>query len=83
MAALAYCEYRENIGMAEYLPALATPYLFYAGDQDTFTHSNVERYVDSMQDARFISLPGLNHETAFFRSDLVLPHVLKFLNEQT
>ena len=82
-AALAYCAYRENIGMVEYLPTLATPHLFYAGDQDTFTHSNVERYVESMQNAKFISLPGLNHETAFYRSDLVLPHVLRFLSDNS
>ena len=32
-----------------------------------------------MPNVTFVSLPGLKHAETFFRSDLVLPHVMKFL----
>ena len=32
-----------------------------------------------LEDVTFVSLPDLRHSETFFRSDLVLPHVLKFL----
>jgi len=32
-----------------------------------------------MPNATFFSLPGLGHADTFFRSDLVLPHVIRFL----
>jgi pimeloyl-ACP methyl ester carboxylesterase len=80
---IAYCSYYENIGMAEYLPTLTIPCLLYAGKEDTYPHSRAKACAEIMQNARFLSLPGLNHETAFHRSDMVLPHVIKFLNKQT
>ena len=32
-----------------------------------------------MPNVTFVSLPNFNHSETFFRSDLVLPHVRKFL----
>jgi len=78
-ALIAYCSYYENIGMAKYLPTLTVPCLLYAGEEDTYPHSTAKACADIMQNALFVSLPGLNHGGAFRSRDQVLPHVLKFL----
>jgi pimeloyl-ACP methyl ester carboxylesterase len=79
-ALIAYCSNYENIGMAEYLPKLATPCLLYAGAEDTYPHSRAKACAEIMQNATFVSLPGLDHGGAFRARDQVLPHVLKFLD---
>ena len=79
-ALIAYCSNYENIGMADYLPKLTTPCLLYAGSEDTYPHSRAEACAEIMQNATFVSLPGLNHSGAFREMDQVLPHVLEFLN---
>ena len=79
-AFIAYCSYYENIGMAEYLPKLTIPCLIYAGEEDTYPHSTAKACAEIMQNALFVSLPGLNHPGAFYNWDQVLPHVLKFLD---
>jgi pimeloyl-ACP methyl ester carboxylesterase len=78
-ALIAYCSYYENIGMAEYLPPLNVPCLLYAGEDNTYPHSTAKACAEIMQNALFVSLPGLNHMGAFLNRDMVLPHVLKFL----
>ena len=78
-ALIAYCSYYENIGMAEYLPTLTVPCLLYAGAEDTYPHSTAKACAEIMQNALFVSLPGLNHGGAFRSIDQVLPHALRFL----
>jgi len=78
-AMIAYCSYYENIGMANYLPTLAISCLLYAGEEDTYPHSRAKACAEIMQNALFVSLPGLDHSGAFNSGDQVLPHVLKFL----
>ncbi len=78
-ALIAYCSNYENIGMAEYLPNLTIPCLIYAGEDDTYPHSIAKACAEIMQNATFVSLPGLDHMGAFTRIDMILPHVLKFL----
>ena len=78
-ALIAYCSNYENIGMADYLPKLTTPCLLYAGAEDTYPHSRAKACADIMQNATFVSLPGLDHGGAFRAKDQVLPHVLRFL----
>jgi pimeloyl-ACP methyl ester carboxylesterase len=78
-ALLGYCFNYENIGMADYLPGLSTPCLLYAGEEDTYPHSTAKTCAEIMQNATFVSLPGLDHGGAFLARDQVLPHVLKFL----
>ena len=78
-ALIAYCSNYENIGMADYLPTLTTPCLLYAGAEDTYPHSTAKACAEIMQNATFVSLPGLDHGGAFRARDQVLPHVLKFL----
>jgi len=78
-ALIAYCSNYENIGMAEYLPTLTVPCFLYAGEDDTYPHSTAKACAEIMQNASFVSLPGLNHMGAFRSKDKILPHVLKFL----
>ena len=79
-ALIAYCSYYENIGMAEYLPKLTIPCLLYAGEKDTYPHSRAQACARIMQNAEFISIPGLNHGEAFFDSSTILPFVMRFLD---
>ena len=64
-ALIAYCSYYENIGMAEYLPNLTVPCLLYAGEKDTYPHSRAKACAEIMQNAEFLSLPGLDHPGKF------------------
>jgi pimeloyl-ACP methyl ester carboxylesterase len=80
---IAYMSYYEDIGMAQYLPKLGIPCLFYAGEKDVRAHSAAMACADIMQNAEFISFPGLNHSGASIGSAKVLPHVLKFLEKVT
>jgi pimeloyl-ACP methyl ester carboxylesterase len=60
------------------LAAITVPCLLYCGDQDPF-HNGAQRSVEFMPRAAFVSMHGLNHITAFFRSDVVVPLVKQFL----
>jgi len=77
----AYMSYYENIGMADYLPKLTAPFLFYAGDEDTYPHSRAKACAEIMQNAEFISLSGLNHSGASIGSPEALPHILNFIEK--
>ncbi len=62
------------------LQTISNPCLVLCGDADEGGfHPGAEDSVNHMPDAKFISLPGLTHGTAFNRIDLVLPHVREFL----
>ncbi len=68
-------------GRASYDPkpsAMTMRCLLYDGDADVF-HDGAMRYAASLPDAEFVSLPTLDHGGVFTRSDMVLPHVLRFL----
>ncbi len=78
---VAYMSLVDHIGYDEFLPLVDIPMLFYAGTRDRF-YSDAKRGAEMMPNARFISIPGLDHEVGFHRSDLVLPHVFQFLDEQ-
>jgi pimeloyl-ACP methyl ester carboxylesterase len=82
-ALIAYCSYYENIGMAEYLPKVAAPFLFYAGEEDNYPHSRAKACAEIIQNAVFVSLPGLNHSGASIGAPAALPYVLKFLERTT
>lgn len=60
------------------LPNMRMPCLLYAGEADPLCPL-VERCASELPNARFFSLPGLNHIQGAVRSDLVLPHVVEFL----
>ncbi|MBC7235130.1 MAG: alpha/beta hydrolase [Chloroflexi bacterium] len=56
------------------------PALIYAGDRDE-AHDGAASVAASLSNARFISLPGLDHIGPQRHPELVLPHVLAFLAE--
>jgi pimeloyl-ACP methyl ester carboxylesterase len=57
------------------------PTMIYCGSEDEGNYEAARRASEAMPNARFVSLDGLDHLQAFFRSDLVLPHVRTFLKE--
>jgi pimeloyl-ACP methyl ester carboxylesterase len=63
------------------LPTTTMPCLLYAGEVDPLCPL-VERCASELTNARFFSLPGLNHIQGAVRSDPVLPHVVEFLAKQ-
>jgi pimeloyl-ACP methyl ester carboxylesterase len=64
------------------LEGARVPALLYCGTEDA-AHEGAGRAAAAMPNASFVSLPGLTHRTAIERSDLVLPHVLPFLEKVT
>jgi pimeloyl-ACP methyl ester carboxylesterase len=60
------------------LAEIYNPCLLYCGDQDLF-YKGAQESVEYMPRAVFVSLDGLNHITAFFRSDVVVNLVKQFL----
>jgi len=64
----------------EVLPNITIPCLIFAGEADA-SCVGARECASRMPNATFFSLPGLRHFEAAFRSDLVLPHIKKFLAE--
>jgi len=69
-----------TLSLEDVLPTMKMPCLVYAGDADT-SFSNAKKCVESMPNATFVSLPGLNHRESSDRVDIVLPHITKFLEK--
>lgn len=62
------------------LPGMTMPFLVFVGESDDLNpHIQLKEVFKSLPDVTFLSLPGLDHLQAVFRSDLVLPHVKQFL----
>ena len=62
------------------LPGMTMPFLIYAGESDeAIPYMEVKEYAQRLPNSTFVSLPGLDHIQGLTRSDLVLPHVKKFL----
>ena len=64
--------------LSHVLPTMTMPCLVYAGDADGL-HVGAEECVKHLPNVRWVSLPDLDHTLAMERSDLVLPHVRRFL----
>ena len=79
--ALSAAARRKRPSMEHILPALDIPCLLYCGDAD-LRHAAVQRCAAALPAGRFVSLTGLNHFAGMMRSDMVLPHVLAFLDAQ-
>jgi pimeloyl-ACP methyl ester carboxylesterase len=69
---------QDRPSMEDILPGLTLPCLIYAGDKDPF-FPKAQANARLIPDATFVPLPGLGHAEAFIRSDLILPHVERFL----
>ncbi len=60
------------------LSQMNLPCLLYAGELED-AHQNGPAAAQQMPDARFVSLPGLDHGGAGVTVDAIMPHVLAFL----
>jgi pimeloyl-ACP methyl ester carboxylesterase len=64
--------------LEEVLPTMTMPCLLYAGEADT-NYPGVKECLKHISNVTFFSFPGLNHPETFVQSNLVLPHITKFL----
>ena len=65
----------------DHLPQLKVPILLYVGEEDGWGH--YPRAVEcskTIPNIRLVSFPNKGHEVHNYK-DLVLPHVIEFLNE--
>jgi hypothetical protein len=68
----------ERPSFAGILPTMTVPCLLYAGEADG-RYAGIKACIAHIPNVTFVSVPGINHAEGFFRSDLVLPHITKFL----
>jgi pimeloyl-ACP methyl ester carboxylesterase len=64
--------------MEDILPTMTMPCFLYCGEVDGVL-PDMQKCVQQMPHATFMSFPGLNHPEAFYQAPVVLPHVVKFL----
>ena len=69
----------DRLGFADLLPRLTMPCLVYVGTADP-VRAFTEATAAEMPNAAMFRIPDVNHGEAFFRSDLVPPRALEFLN---
>ncbi|MFH0846804.1 MAG: alpha/beta fold hydrolase [Chloroflexota bacterium] len=62
------------------LPEIKVPCLFFVGEADP-SYPGAKEAAERMPGATFISIPALNHDQTLMHSELVLPHIKKFLSE--
>lgn len=79
-AMVAYMQH-DNPSLAEDASRIQVPCLFYAGDGDTYAHPYGKETAESLPNARFLSLPGLNHHEASDAAELLVPQVLAFVQD--
>ena len=79
-AIIAILKCNEHLGYEEFLPKNRIPTLIYCGDLDYY-YPSAKRCQEIMPNSQLVTLPGLDHGDAFDRVDLVLPLVLKFLED--
>jgi pimeloyl-ACP methyl ester carboxylesterase len=70
---------QDRASLADVLPKMSMPCLLFAGEADP-RFAQVKECVKALPNARFFSLPGCDHVAGLARSDLVLPHVIAFLD---
>ena len=69
--------------LAEIIPTMTMPCLLYAGENDATYYAKTRECAQHLPNATFFFLPGLDHSAANRESGLVLPHVTKFLRENS
>ena len=69
---------RPRPNMEDMLSVLEIPCLLFAGAKDP-RHPLVAACAGKIPNAKFISLPELNHVTCYLNSELVLQHIREFL----
>lgn len=71
---------QDRADLSAVLPTISVPCLLYAGEADEAVYHQAKQAASLIPNGTFISLPGLSHDSAYLRSDLVLPHILNFLS---
>jgi pimeloyl-ACP methyl ester carboxylesterase len=66
------------LSLENVLPTITLPCLLFVGEADRY-YLGAKRCADSMPNATFVSFPNLRHIETLYRSDLVIPHIKKFL----
>jgi pimeloyl-ACP methyl ester carboxylesterase len=69
---------QDRESLEDVLTAINMPCLLYAGDMDE-VYPIAKKCAQQIANAKFVSLPGLDHGGAISRSDAVLPHINTFL----
>jgi len=69
---------QDRSSIADVLPTMAMPCLLFVGEADPRL-PQVQECARHIRDVALFSLPGCDHVAAGARSDLVLPHVTRFL----
>jgi pimeloyl-ACP methyl ester carboxylesterase len=72
---------RDDAPLDDALPDIALPCLLYAGDNDEPEHELAQRAAQTMSNATFVSLPGMDHMDVYHQGDIIAPHVVAFLQE--
>ncbi|MBV7336458.1 alpha/beta fold hydrolase [Chloroflexi bacterium TSY] len=70
---------QDRADISDVLPTISVPCLVYAGEADEAVYRQAKQCVSQITNVTFFSLPGLTHGNAYLRSDLILPHIIKFL----
>jgi pimeloyl-ACP methyl ester carboxylesterase len=79
----AWCSAQAEGSISESLSRWQTPCLICAGDADEMQR-DARRAAAEIPGARFVSLAGHSHISAFYEADdLLLPHILKLLRSST
>lgn len=72
----------DSASMEDILPIMTMPCLVYVG-KDDIRYQPAKECIKQIPRATFVSLPGCNHIQAYMRSELMVPHVTKFLQTVT
>jgi pimeloyl-ACP methyl ester carboxylesterase len=78
-APLRACVAKDNPDMSHVLSSMTMLCLVYVGEDDDRLEG-AKKCVTHIPNGTFVSLPGLDHLEAYVRSDLVLPHIIQFLD---
>lgn len=70
----------EDAPLDDALPDITLPCLLYAGDHDEPEHSLEQQAAAVMQNATFVSLPGMDHLDVYHRGEAVAPLVVAFVD---
>jgi pimeloyl-ACP methyl ester carboxylesterase len=78
--ALKACHLRESgESHVDTIPMIEVPCLFYAGEDDVAVYEGAKTCADKVINGQFVSFAGFDHGRLLAESELILPHVRKFL----
>jgi pimeloyl-ACP methyl ester carboxylesterase len=68
----------DDPGYEDTLPTIGAPCLVLVGDADPI-YPTAKAHAEKIPKATFVTIPGQNHAGTFFRSDLMVSHIMQFL----